>query len=220
MDTRDFCVYNQARGVVLSSKVTVADSANEPLKMLKVLVGGLGVDAESGLLLCPLHAAPAVPRLFPFDLLYLDNDNQVVDALEIVPGVEFPTFRREVASALLVAHHTLKSTKTAPGDRLLIGHKEEIEQEIGSVVLSASEPAGLNGKSSRESKPAGNGLAALLGAVSSRFAMRASALVMPGSAAVTPVQSSPVPATIPEIAAQLPTDDAKSETETPVISIT
>lgn len=213
-------MYNQARGVFLSSKVTVADSANEPLKMLKVLVGGLGVDAESGLLLCPLHAAPAVPRLFPFDLLYLDNDNQVVDALEIVPGVEFPAFRREVASALLVAHHTLQSTKTAPGDRLLIGHKEEIEQEIGSVVLSASEPVGLNGKSSKESKSAGNGLAALLGAVSSRFAMRASALVMPGSAAVTPLQSSPVPATIPEIAAQLPTDDAKSETETPVISIT
>jgi hypothetical protein len=220
MDTRDFCVYNQARGVFLSSKVTVADSANEPLKMLKVLVGGLGVDAESGLLLCPLHAAPAVPRLFPFDLLYLDNDNQVVDALEIVPGVEFPIFQREVASALLVAHHTLQSTKTARGDRLLIGHKEEIEQEIGSVVLPASEPAGLNGKSSRESKPAGNGLAALLGAVSSRFVVRASALVMPGSAAVTPVKESPARATIPEIAAQLPTDDAKSETETPVISIT
>lgn len=215
MDTRDFCVYNQARGVFLSSKVTVADSANEPLKMLKVLVGGLGVDAESGLLLFPLRAAPAVPRLFPFDLLYLDNDNQVVDALEIVPGVEFPAFRGEVASALLVAHHILQSTKTAPGDHLLIGHKEEIEQEIGSMDLPASEPVGLNGKSSGESKSAGKGLAALLGAVSSRFAMRASALVMPGSAAVTPV-----PEAIPEIAAQLPTDDAKSETETPVISIT
>ena len=93
MDTRVFCVYNLARGAFLSSKVTVADTASEPLKMLKVLVGGLGLDTVSGLLLSPLYAAPAVPRLFPFDLLYLDSDNQVVDAEEILPGVEFPPLR-------------------------------------------------------------------------------------------------------------------------------
>ena len=132
MDTKVFCVYNLARGVFLSSKVTVADCANEPLKMLKVLVGGLGLDAVSGLWLSPLYAAPLVPRLFPFDLLYLDRDLQIVDAGEILPGVEFPPFRREVASALLLAHQTLHSTQTAPGDRLIIGLEEEIERQIGA----------------------------------------------------------------------------------------
>src|ERR1700688_2535930 len=100
MDTKVFCVYNLARGVFLSSKATVADCANEPLKMLKVLVSGLGLDAVSGLWLSSLYNMPAVPRRFPFDMLYLDRDQQVVDAAEILPGAEFPLFRQEVASAL------------------------------------------------------------------------------------------------------------------------
>ena len=146
-------MYNLARGVFLSSKVTVADTASEPLKMLKVLVGGLGLDTVSGLLLSPLYAAPAVPRLFPFDLLYLDSDNQVVDAEEILPGVEFPPFRPDVASALLLARHTLQSTKTVRGDRLLIGCKEEIEQEIADGKTHAAEPVSQNGKSYRGKLP-------------------------------------------------------------------
>lgn len=146
-------MYNLARGVFLSSKVTVADTASEPLKMLKVLVGGLGLDTVSGLLLSPLYAAPAVPRLFPFDLLYLDSDNQVVDAEEILPGVEFPPYRPNVASALLLAHHTLQSTQTGRGDRLLIGCKEEIELEIADGKTKAVEPVTQNGKSYRGKLP-------------------------------------------------------------------
>ncbi len=183
MDTKVFCVYNLARGVFLSSKVTVADCANEPLKMLKVLVGGLGLDAVSGLWLSPLYAAPLVPRLFPFDLLYLDRDLQVVDAGEILPGVEFPPFRREVASALLLAHQTLHSTQTAPGDRLIIGLEEEIERQIGTWDTSGTAPIAMNGKPSsnghsanghsgnghRESKTSGNGEAASSELVSAVF---------------------------------------------------
>ena len=76
MDTKVFCVYNLARGVFLSSKVTAADGVNDPLKILKVLVSGLGLDKESGLWICPLSAMPSVPRLFPFDLIYLDGDQR------------------------------------------------------------------------------------------------------------------------------------------------
>ena len=152
MDTKVFCVYNLARGVFLSSKVTVADCANEPLKMLKVLVSGLGLDAVSGLWLSPLYTAPAVPRLFPFDILYLDRDQQVVDAAEILPGAEFPLFRQEVASALVLAHQTLQTTQTAPGDRLIIGLEEEIEGQIAALDIPSTKQLKPSGNGHRESK--------------------------------------------------------------------
>ncbi len=155
MDTRVFRIYNLARGVFLSSKVTVVDCANEPLRVLKVLVSELGLDTVSGLWLFPLNAAPLIPRIFPFDLLYLDRDNRVVDLGEILPGVEFPPFRTEVASALVLARKTLQSTQTARGDRLLIGLKEEIEQQIGAWDTSVEANA-INGKSSN-GKSSGNG---------------------------------------------------------------
>ena len=170
MDSRVFCVYNLARGVFLSSKVTAADGVNEPLKILKVLVSGLGLDTESGLWICPLSAIPAVPRLFPFDLLYLDRNQRVVDLVEIVPGGEFPPYRREVASALILARRTLESTKTERGDRLIIGVAEEIQREIAAVDAfdlepmvansrsTAGKPNGLFDRNGREPRPTAGAL--------------------------------------------------------------
>jgi hypothetical protein len=148
METRVFCVYNLARGVFLSSKVTAADGVNEPLKILKVLVSGLGLDTETGLWICPLSAIPSVPRLFPFDLLYLDHDQRVVESAEIVPGAEFPRYRSEVASALVLARQTLESTQTGRGDRLIICVEEEIERQIAAAGAPDLEPIAANGRSS------------------------------------------------------------------------
>ena len=150
MDTRVFCVYNLARGVFLSSKVTAADGVNEPLKILKVLVSGLGLDKESGLWICPLSAIPAVPRLFPFDLLYLDRDQRVIESEEIVPGAEFPRYRTEVASALVLVRRTIESTQTGRGDRLIIGLEEEIERQIAAADVSNPKPIVSHATSSVE----------------------------------------------------------------------
>ncbi len=221
-------MYNLARGVFLSSKVTVADSANEPLKMLKVLVGGLGLDAVSGLWLSPLYAAPAVPRLFPFDLLYLDRHNRVVAAVEVLPGVEFPPFRREVVSALLLAHQTLHATQTAQGDRLIIGLKEEVEREIGPTDALPTEPIALNGKSHSgehlESKSGENGHAVSSESGRALFGEQVSAAAtsVPENAVSATALESSVSPEVPEAAAKSSVDDAEGRTgaELPVISIT
>ncbi|MGA7242455.1 MAG: PilZ domain-containing protein [Terracidiphilus sp.] len=139
MDTRFFSVYNPARGALLSSKVTVADCANQPLMILKVLVSALALDADSGFWLSPLHAMPAVPRLVPFDLLYLDKDQRVVDTAEIHPGVEFPPYRLEVTSALVLPLQTAQFSQTGRGDRLIICLENEIEGEATSVDALAPE---------------------------------------------------------------------------------
>ncbi len=144
MDSRFFCVYNPARGVLLSSKVTVADCANQPLMILKLFVGGMALDADSGFWLSPLNAMPAVPRLFPFDLLYLDKDQRVVDTAEIHPGVEFPPYHLDVASALVLPLQTAQSSQTERGDRLIICLENEIEGQVAPVNRPAPEPDAMN----------------------------------------------------------------------------
>lgn len=138
MDTRVFCVYNLARGVFLSSKVTVADSANQPLKILKVMVSGIAMDSESGLWLTPLNGMPWLPRVFPFDLVYLDEDYRVLDAAEVVPGVDFPLYRSEMASALVLPLHTVHSTQTGCSDRLIICLEQEMGSQLAAVESSAA----------------------------------------------------------------------------------
>ncbi len=142
MDTRVFCVYNLARRVFLSSKVTVADGENQPLKVLKVMVSGLALDAESGLWLNPLKSTPTVPRLFPFDLIYLDQDHCILEMVEVLAGVEFPSYRREVASAIVLPLDTLRSTQTHRGDQLVVCLLQEADQLIPAVqpVHATAEP--------------------------------------------------------------------------------
>jgi hypothetical protein len=49
METKTWCAYNTTRSCTLSSKVTVADSEREPLKVLKVMIEGLARDSKSSL---------------------------------------------------------------------------------------------------------------------------------------------------------------------------
>ena len=137
MDTRVFCVYNLARGVFVNSKVTVADTASEPLRMLSVLVGSMAQDAEAGLWLTPLYGMPSVPRLFPFDLVYLDKDHLVLESVEVLHGVRFPNYSHEVASALVLPLRSMVSTRTQRGDRLIVCPKEDIERQLAAAEQAA-----------------------------------------------------------------------------------
>src|SRR6185437_15703890 len=113
-NTPIFCVFNLARRIYLSSKVTAADAVNQPLKVLKELVA---LDAESGLWVTQLLGRPNLPKLFPYDLAYLDQDLRIVETLEVLPGVDFPAHRREVTSAVVLPPDRQRTTQTRVGDR-------------------------------------------------------------------------------------------------------
>ena len=138
METGNFCAYNLTKDVVLSSKVAVADAVLEPFKVLEVLIGGLGLDSESSLWLTPLSSEPQVPRLFPFDMVYLDPDHRVIQGIEVAPGADFPPYSSQVASALILPERTLSSTKTNPGDQLRVCDQSEI---AGPVKRASAAPA-------------------------------------------------------------------------------
>ncbi|MBS1804287.1 MAG: PilZ domain-containing protein [Acidobacteria bacterium] len=143
MITRRFSAYNLARGVLLNSRLTLADSGNQPLKLLDIVISGMGMDSSAGLWLTPLHAIPAVPRVFPFDILYLDKEYRVLDAAEMGPGIEFPAFHAEVASALILPPNTLVHTKTGVLDHLIVCVSNELEALLAAGSLPAPDAAPL-----------------------------------------------------------------------------
>lgn len=134
MNTRVFSAYNLARGVLLNSKLTVADSGNQPLKLLDIVVSGMGMDPTAGLWLTPLHAIPAVPRVFPFDLIYLDKEYRVLETAEMGPGIDFPVFHAHVASALILPSDTLRRTHTEPADRMIVC----VSNELASLLAASA----------------------------------------------------------------------------------
>ncbi len=151
METRNCCAHNLSKGCSISSRVTVADSLLEPLKVLRTMVT-LAIDSQTSLWLTPLLNTPMMTRLFPFDLVYLDSNLRVIEAVELVPEAPFPPFDRAVASALILPHHTVASTGVGKGDELLICAEEEFklrhaevvpaERALAPVSASATETAG------------------------------------------------------------------------------
>jgi hypothetical protein len=144
-----YFVYNQARDSFLSECVTVIDTALEPLKLLRVMVEGLALNASTGLWLTPLTEIPKVPRLSPFDLIYLDGDGRVMQGVELLPGVDFPSFKDRAASALVLPLKSMSLSKTMPGDQLVIEVAEELvqaaENEVEAHPVSDGNPPQTEG---------------------------------------------------------------------------
>jgi uncharacterized membrane protein (UPF0127 family) len=138
METRKYCVYNQTRESFLSLGVTVADTA---AKQLKVLMENLSIKSDSGLWLTPFRGVPATKGLTPVDLIYLDEDNRVIQAIESFPNHAIEPTREQPASALVLAGHTIFSTQTQPGDMLLVCVADEMEERLAR----SSNVNGING---------------------------------------------------------------------------
>jgi hypothetical protein len=139
MEQKTCCAYNVTRGCRINSTVTAADSAREPLKVLKVLVEGLARDSKSSLWLTPLEYAPQLTRLFPFDLAYLDKDMKVLAAMALRPEIPAPPFLVEVASALILPFNSLRSSGTEPGDQIIVCVEDELELRLAEISPAAVE---------------------------------------------------------------------------------
>jgi hypothetical protein len=133
METKRFNAYNSTRGTALNARLAVADRELEPLRFLELLIGGLGLDSESGVWLKPLASAPQIPRVFPFDLVYLDENHKVIRAAEVFPSGDFPPFSEDVVSALILPLHAVSATQTVAGDQLLI---EAVDEATESASIT------------------------------------------------------------------------------------
>ena len=132
MKIRTYCVYNQTRECFLSLSVTPADTT---FARLKGLIGRLKLRVDEGLWIVPSCGVHTVGVLFPLDLIYLDENHQVIHLIEHFPRFRISPLRTQAASVLELPTHTIYSSQTQAGDQLLICAVEEIANRFnkGSV---------------------------------------------------------------------------------------
>lgn len=145
MGTQQYSVKNHRRNSAVCARVRVIDATLEPLTILKVLVEGLAANDQSGLWLTNMSTGiPMVPRISPFDLLYLDKTHRVVQSVELLPSKNFPAFRKPAVSALVLPFQSTASSRTKPGDLLVlieIDEPETEETEVEEPALAIGEAA-------------------------------------------------------------------------------
>ena len=118
VDTKVITAQNQRTQKMLTSGLVIVDAAMEPLRVLKVLMEGLGPDVKAGLWLTNFRGVPVARTLSPFDLIYLDIEYRVVHCIEISTEGQYAPFRGEPASALVLPPKAIVASNTRPGDRL------------------------------------------------------------------------------------------------------
>jgi len=108
------------------------------LKVLKVLIEGLPANSRTGLWLTNFKGVPVARTLSPFDLVYLDKDNRVVQGVELSKDGEFAPFKGQPASALVLPPKSLATSKTREGDQLeLRVAAPEVQLEVQAESLPA-----------------------------------------------------------------------------------
>jgi len=143
MASRTHCAYNQTRECFLGLQVTTADLPYSGIdKYMETLI----LKSGEGLWLSPFRGIPGSNLQTPLDLIFLDEDCRVIETVE-----SFPTFRASAssprpASLLALPAHSIYSSQTQRGDRLLLCKADEMGQRL-------DRQSEMDGQS--ESKPAG-----------------------------------------------------------------
>jgi uncharacterized protein len=128
-----FCVYNQTRECFLGLRITAADTS---FARLKGLIGRLHLRSDEGIWVVPSNGVHTLGVLFRLDLIYLNESQEVIDAIEYFPRFRIAPLRIRAASVLELPQHTIYSSQTQKGDRLLICTPEEMETRLRVLTNS------------------------------------------------------------------------------------
>ncbi|HWT66020.1 MAG TPA: PilZ domain-containing protein [Terracidiphilus sp.] len=205
MTTQTHRITNRTKGRLLSEGVHAVDATFEHLTVLRVLIEGLADNNEAGFWLTQVRGIPSVPRISPIDLIYVDREQRVVEAVELLPAGQQPPFREPAVSALVLPFQTISATETSVGDQLLIDGAPSAKAEPSAAapiqtdkLLPVAEPAPV-----QEQPPAAEPVSV---AVETPFresaplplaVMNAVAPVEAAAPASMPIEAAPTPAPVP-----------------------
>jgi hypothetical protein len=116
--------YNAGSDRVLSPSIRVVDAARESTKVLWILSEGLAAHARNGFWLVNFERVPITRAASDFDLIYLDEEHRVLQAVEVSQDREFEPFKGHAASALILQPKTIARSRTFTGDRIMLDTAE------------------------------------------------------------------------------------------------
>ena len=138
MNSRTHCAYNQTRECFLGLEVKVVDL---PAIRVGELIAARPLKSGDGVWMRPFRGIAALEMTAPMDLIYLDEDCRVIEAIESYPTFQVSSSSPRPGSVLAVPSHSIYSSQTQPGDQLVLCVAEEMEQQLERLTGSHSEPA-------------------------------------------------------------------------------
>ena len=126
-ERKRFCVYNKTRECFLSLGVT---AANTTLSRLRGFIGRFNLRSDEGIWIVPSSGVHTLGVMVPLDLIYLDSSHRVIHVVEHFPTFRIAPIRADAESVLELPTHTIYSSQTQVGDRLLICPTEQIEKHF------------------------------------------------------------------------------------------
>ena len=125
------CVYNHMRGCFVGLYVVAGE-----LSTLSLLdwISTLKTDSGTGIWITPFRGMPSKEMGTPVDLLYVDADSRVIEAVELFPTFQVSLHCAPAASVLVLPPGTISLTNTRAGDQLLLCPTEEIKWRLEELV--------------------------------------------------------------------------------------
>jgi uncharacterized protein len=124
------CAYNHTRDCFLGMHVVAGDftqaSFRDWLAMLRPNSG-------YGVWMVPFRGIGTTEVSAPLDLLYLDADGRVQDVVEFFPTFKVSPSSPPAASVLVLPSHSIFSSQSQRGDRLVIALPEQLEWRLDQL---------------------------------------------------------------------------------------
>jgi hypothetical protein len=136
-ESRPHCAYNQTRECFLGLEVTATDLSYTSLE------GRLAereLRSGEGLWLSPFHGIPMTGLISPLDLIYLDEECRVIEAVESYPTFLASPSRPHATSVLVLPAHSIYSSQTQVNDQLVLCVAEEMEGRLERFNEGTSVP--------------------------------------------------------------------------------
>lgn len=131
--------YNAGSGRVLSPNLIVIDAAREPIKVLRILMEGLAPNERNGIWLVNFHGVPITRALAVFDLIHLDEEHRILQAIEMAQGRDVEPFNGHPSSALILPPKTIVRSRSFTGDAIIL------EPEPGFSTNRTADPPSQTG---------------------------------------------------------------------------
>jgi hypothetical protein len=87
----------------------------------------------AGLWMNPFKGIPATDVPVPLDLIYLDEECRVIEAVEFYPTFQVSPSSPPAASVLALPVHSIYASHTQPGDLVAFGPVEQVENELARL---------------------------------------------------------------------------------------
>lgn len=136
------CAYNQTRECFLGLEVIAGEFS---YVHLGEILAAKAFKSGEGLWLLPFHDIPAMGLYAPLDLIYLDADGRVIEAVESFPNVVARASNPRAASVLALPAHSIYSSQTQAGDQLVLCIAEEMQWRLEQLAGAGEDAAVVQG---------------------------------------------------------------------------